>query len=117
MSSSERINSAETKRSLRQVVADAYTRLWDVFWLPIRLFAKLLLRTKLVPAQWKPWLFGAALGRWPEKINYDRYTFCRDTDCETCRSLAPDELDLDHDNQVTHDPFDILATLRSKSKS
>ena len=61
--------SAVRGRSLQQIVADAYTRLWDCFWLPIRLFAKLLLQTKLYRPRWTPWLFGALLGRWPQRIN------------------------------------------------
>jgi hypothetical protein len=117
MFSSNRSNSAERERSLRHIVANAYTWLWDFFWLPIRLFAKLLLQTKLFPAKWKPWLFGAGLGRWPEKINDEHYTLCRNPDCEICRSLLPRELDIDHEREITHDPFDILSTLRRKSKS
>lgn len=117
MFSSDTFNSAERERSLRQIVADAYTRLWDFFWLPIRIFAKLLLQTKLFPPQWTPWLFGARLGRWPEKINDEHYTVCRDTDRETCRSLLPGELDIDNDREITHDPFEILSKLRRKTSS
>lgn len=111
------LKSAEKERKLHQIVVDAYTRLWDFFWLPIRLFAKLLLQTKLFRSRWTPWLFGALLGRWPKKINDDHYTLCRDTDCETCQSLLPGELDIDNEGQITHDPFNILSTLRRKPTS
>jgi len=117
MFKTDRINSAERERSLKQIVADAYTRLWDFCWLPIRLFATLLFQTKLFPTQWTPWLFGALLGRWPEKINDEHYTLCRDTNCEICSSLLPRELEIDHEREITHDPFDILSTLKRKSKS
>lgn len=117
MFSFHRFKSAERGRSLHQIVVDAYTRLWDLFWLPIRFFAKLLLETKLYRPRWTPWLFGALLGRWPENINDEHYSLCRDTDCETCRSLLPGELDIDHEGQVTHDPFNILSTLRGKTRS
>jgi hypothetical protein len=110
-------NGAERERSLRQIVADAYTYLWDLFWLPIRLFAKLLLQSKLFPRRWTPWLFGALLGRWGEKINDDHYTLCSNTDCETCNSLLPGELDIDDDREITHDPFHILSSLRRKTHS
>ena len=109
--------SAKKERRLYQIAVDAYTHLWDFFWLPIRLLAKLLLQTKLCRRRWTPWLFGALLGRWPEKINDEHYTLCRDTDCETCRSVLPGELDIDNEGQITHDPFNILATLRGKTTS
>ena len=32
MFSQDKFNSAETERSRWQIVADAYTRLWDFFW-------------------------------------------------------------------------------------
>lgn len=117
MISPDRSNSAERKRSLRQIVADAYTWLWNFFWLPIRFLAKLLLQANIFPSHWTPWLFGALLGRWPEKINDDHYTLCRDADCETCRSLLPGELDIDHEREITHDPFNILSTLKRKTTS
>ncbi len=117
MLSLDRSNSAERERSLRQIVADAYTWLWDLFWLPIRLFAKLLLQTNLFPSHWTPWLFGARLGRWPKKINYDHYTLCTEADCEICRSLLPGELDIDNENEITHDPFAVLSNLRRKTHS
>lgn len=41
MFSNEKFNSAETERSRWQIVTDAYTRLWDFFWLPIGLISKL----------------------------------------------------------------------------
>lgn len=113
----DRFKGAEKERSLHQIVVDAYTHLWDFIWLPIRLFAKLLLQTKLFRPRWTPWLFGALLGRWPVKINDERYTLCRDTDCEICRSLLPGELDVDNEGQITHDPFNILSTLRRKPTS
>jgi hypothetical protein len=81
MFSPERFNGAEKERRLRQIVADAYTRLWDLFWLPIGFLSKLLWQWKLFQPHWTPWLFGARLGRWPEKINDDHYTLCRDVDC------------------------------------
>lgn len=102
---------------MRQIVADTYTCLWDFFWLPIRFLAKLLLQANLSPSHWTPWLFGAVLGRWAEKINDDRYTLCRDEDCETCRSLLPGELDIDHEREITHDPSNILPTLKRKTTS
>ena len=113
----DRFKSAEKERSLHQIVVVAYTHLWGFFWMPIRLFAKLLLESKLFPSRWTPWLFGARLGRWPEKIKDDHYTLCSGTDCETCRSLLPGELDIDHEKEITHDPFDILSTLKLKTNT
>jgi hypothetical protein len=112
MFSPDSFKSAERERSLRQIVADAYTRLWDLFWLPIGFISKLLIQSKLLPPHWIPWLVGARLGRWPEKINDDHYTICRNPDCETCRSLTPGELDIDNEREIKHDPFDILSNLK-----
>jgi|SRR5215213_3188402 len=112
MFSPDRFNSAERERSLRQIVADAYTRLWDLFWLPIGVISNRCWKSKLFPKRWTPWLFGLRLGRWPEKINDDHYTICTHPDCETCRSLTPGELDIDHEKEIKHDPFDILSNLK-----
>ena len=117
MLSSKKLNRLERMRTLRQKVADTYTWLWDFFWLPIRFIANRQWLTKLFPAQWRPFLFGARLGRWPQKINDDHYTLCCDSNCETCTSLQPGELDIDHAKETTHDPFGILATLRRQSTS
>jgi hypothetical protein len=107
-----KVNSAQTERNLRQIVADAYTWLWDLAWLPIGLISRLAWQLKLFPGRWAPWLFGSRFGRWPEKINVDHYTICTDSDCETCRSLEPGELDIDHEGEITHDAFGILSTLK-----
>jgi len=45
----DKVNTAETERSRRQIVGDAYTWLWDLFWLPIRLISKLCSHLKLFP--------------------------------------------------------------------
>ena len=50
MFSPDSFKSAERERSLRQIVADAYTRLWDLFWLPIGFISKLLIQSKLFPS-------------------------------------------------------------------
>jgi DNA-directed RNA polymerase specialized sigma24 family protein len=107
-----KFNNAETERSRWQIVADAYTHLWDFFWLPIGLVSKLLWRLRLFPRQWAPWMFGSRFGRWPKRINYEHYTICSDADCDTCRSLGPGELDIDNEKEVTHDPFHILSNLK-----
>ena len=39
----DKVNTAETERSRRQIVGDAYTWLWDLFWLPVRSISKLIL--------------------------------------------------------------------------
>ena len=97
---------------MRQTVADAYTWLWDLFWLPISFTAKLRWLTKLLPARWRPFLFGARLGRWPQKINH---TLCSNPNCETCRSLGPGEIEIEEEREITHDPFGILASLKRDS--
>lgn len=112
MLSKNRFNSAETERIRWQIVAHAYTRLWDLFWLPIRLIAKVCWHFKLLPKKWAPWLFGSTLGRYPEQVHDEHYTLCTESDCETCRSLAPGELDIDDEREIKHDPFRILSTLK-----
>ena len=113
----DKINSAETERSIRQIVGDAYTWLWDLFWLPIRLISKICWHFKLLPKEWAPWLFGSTLGRYPEQVHDDHYTLCTDSDCETCRSLAPSEFDIDDETEITHDPFGILSSLKQSHTS
>ena len=108
----DRFSSAETKRSQWQIVGDAYTRLWDFFWLPIGLIAKRVWRLKLLPQQWGPWLLGSTFGRYPEQIHDDHYTICTNAECETCRSLRPGELDIDDEREIKHDPFGILSSLK-----
>jgi len=108
----DKVNSAERVRTLRETVADAYTWLWDLFWLPISFTAKRRWLPKLLPHQWRPFLFGARLGRWPQKINEDHYTLCSNSNCETCRSLGPGEIEMDEETEITHDPFGILASLK-----
>jgi len=112
----DKLNGSERIRTLRQTVADAYTRLWDFSWLPIHFIANRPWLRNLLPAKWRPFLLGARLGRWPHKINDDHYTLCSNFDCETCRSLRPGELDIDHEREITHDPFGILARLRRASR-
>jgi hypothetical protein len=108
----DKINSAERERSCRQIVGDAYTRLWDFFWLTIGLISKLCWHLKLFPLKWAPWFFGSTLGRYPEKIHDDHYKFCTDADCETCRSLEPGELDIDDEREIKHDPYGVLSYLK-----
>jgi hypothetical protein len=115
MFSQDKFNRAETERGRWKIVADAYTRLWDFFWLPIGLISKLAWRSKLFPARWAPWLFGSRFGRWPEKINDDYYTICTDANCETCRSLEPGELDIEDEREIKHDPFGVLSNLKQNS--
>ena len=117
MFSPDRVKSAERERRLRQIVAVFYIRLWDLCWLSIGFISHVLWQAKLFPPYWQPWLFGARLGRWPEKINDEHYTLCRDADCETCSSLFPGELDIDDKGEIKHDPFDILANLRRRINS
>ena len=107
-----KVNSAQTERNRQQIVADTYAWLWDLFWLPIRLIAKLCWHFKLIPKKWAPWLFGSTLGRYPEQVHDEHYTLCTDFDCETCRSLTPGELDIDDEREIKHDPFRILSTLK-----
>jgi len=109
---SDKVNSAEIVRTVRETVADAYTWLWDLFWLPISFAAKRRWLTNLLPARWRPFLFGARLGRWPQKINHDHYTLCSDSNCQICRSLGSDEIEMDEQTEITHDPFGILASLK-----
>jgi len=113
MFSEDKLNRAETERSRWTIVADAYTRLWDFFWLPIGLISKLPFRSKLFPARWAPWLFGSRFGRWPEKFNDSHYTICADADCETCSSLEPGELDIEVETEIKHDPFGVLSNLKN----
>lgn len=96
-----------------QVVGDVYTWLWDLFWLPIRFIANRW-PSKVVPERWTPWFFGARVGRWPEKMNYDHFTICTDADCEICRSLKPGELDIDDETETTHDPFHVLSRTKAR---
>lgn len=113
----DKTNNARTERTRRQIVADAYTWLWDLFWLPIRLISKLCWHLKLFPRQWGPWLLGATLGRYPEQVHDEHYQLCTDANCETCRSLQAGELDIDHENEVKHDPFGILSNLKQSENS
>jgi hypothetical protein len=111
----DKLHSAQTERNLRQIVADAYTWLWDLAWRPIGLLSRLAWQLRLFPAHWAPWLFGSRFGRWPEKINDDHYAICTDSDCETCRSLEPGELDIDDEREIKHDPFGVLSNLKHNS--
>ena len=95
------------------MIADAYTRLWDFFWLPIGFISKLLIQSKLLPPHWiltvARWRTFRTLAR---EINDDHYTIYTHPDCETCRSLTPGELDIDNEREIKHDPFDILSNLK-----
>jgi hypothetical protein len=108
----DNFNTTETQQSAWQIVANAYTRLWDLFWLPIGLISKLCWRFRLFPEQWAPWLLGARFGRWPEKINLDTYKFCDNADCEICPALCDGEIDIDDQREIKHDPFGILSNLK-----
>jgi hypothetical protein len=46
-----------------------YERLWDLFWKPLGVLAKFLMRSRsLQRSQMAPYLFGMRFGRWPEAI-------------------------------------------------
>ena len=110
----DKSKSVEKERSRHQIVVDAYTHLWDLFWLPITFLSELFWQSKLFPLHWIQLLFGARIGRWPEKIDYPR---CTKRQCQTCRTLQSGELDIDNEEQITHDPFDILSKLKRRTTS
>jgi hypothetical protein len=97
----------ETKQTGRQIVGEIYTRVWDLFWLPVRFGAGQLLALERFP-QWTPWIIGARLGRWPQKIDVGHYKICHDATCETCRSLKTGEIDIDEVNEIKHGPFRLI---------
>ena len=93
----------ERGRSIRQIVADAYTWLWDFFWWPIRFGAGVFLSHEWLP-KFAPWIIAARLGRWPQKVNINHYRICNEANCEICRSLKPNEIDIDDEQEIKHYP-------------
>jgi hypothetical protein len=100
----DRLKSPERKRTARHTVADAYTRLWDFLWWPIAFVAGMFLSHEWLP-QFAPWIIGARLGRWPEKVNISDSQICTDDDCETCLTLFNGEIDIDDERKIKHDRF------------
>lgn len=46
-----------------------YDRLFDFFWTPFALIAKVLIEFRFVQrSRFAPWVLGACVGRWPEKV-------------------------------------------------
>lgn len=107
---------SKTGRTTGQIVAHAYTCVWDFAWTPIRFVAGIFLANEWLP-QFAPWIIAARLGRWPirvERVNDDHYKICRDTDCETCRSLRAGEINVDDELEIKHDPFNLLTSLKRR---
>lgn len=94
-----------------------YEHLWDFFWTPIAVTASFSIRFRVVRrSRFAPWVLGACYGRWPERIHDEHYTICSDEQCETCLSLESDEIDIDYDNEIKHDPFNLLPRVKTSRR-
>ena len=61
-----------------------YTRLFDFFWTPIRLIAKVLIEFRFIQRRrFAPYVLGACIGRWPERV--------RDIDPAALELLSPED--------------------------
>lgn len=45
-----------------------YDRLFDLFWKPFGLVARVLLSFRFVQSRFAPWILGASVGSWPERV-------------------------------------------------
>lgn len=51
---------------------DLYTRIFDFFWTPFALLVRILIEFKFVQrSRFAPWVLGACVGRWPERVPDD----------------------------------------------
>jgi hypothetical protein len=63
----------EREQTTNQVVADAYTRVFDFCWKPISFVAGIFLSHEWLP-RFGPWIIAARLGRWPHRVPDEEIT-------------------------------------------
>ena len=76
----------EREQEIKHIVAEVYTKVWDFCWTPIRFIAGIFLSREWLP-RFAPWIIGACVGRWPERVPDDERSAEDREQIETIRRI------------------------------
>jgi len=108
VSSFDMIGRPEDYDRFKSYAKTFYGHVWGFFWTPISVIAKFAMQFRAVRrSRFRSVGTGSLFRPLAERVHDEYFTICSNEQCETCLSLPSDEVDIDYENEIKHDLFNI----------